>query len=115
MIPVEFDPFVFAPSEMMVTVNSGKCSYIVEVENEQLTKGWYTVALNHKLGKNYTMLFASVRRHVFELFIFDEEGSRVKHELINNGLDSQVHDSVATIMNVDEHKFSCRENIIYRA
>ncbi|KAI8537091.1 hypothetical protein RHMOL_Rhmol10G0307500 [Rhododendron molle] len=90
VIPVEFDPFVFAPSEMMVTVNSGKCSYIVEVENEQLTKGWYTVALNHKLGKNYTMLFASVRRHVFELFIFDEEGSRVKHELINNGLDSQT-------------------------
>ncbi|KAH7848774.1 hypothetical protein Vadar_007662 [Vaccinium darrowii] len=105
VIPAEFSPSIFAPSEMMVTVNNGKCSYIVEVENQQLTKGWYTVALNHKLGKNYTMLFASVRPHVFELFIFDEEGSWVKHELINNGLDSQIHGSVAVIMNADERSF----------
>ncbi|KAH7858047.1 hypothetical protein Vadar_019482 [Vaccinium darrowii] len=62
-------------------------------------------ATSHKLGKNYTMLFASVRRHVFELFIFDEEGSWAKHELINNGLDSQVHGSVAANMNVDESPF----------
>lgn len=96
-IPAEFHPLIFAPSEMVVMINSGNRVYTIQIENHKLTKGWYKLALDHKLGKNYTMLFAYVGYHVFDLFVFDEEGSRIEYKWTSTKPIKHVNGRRATV------------------
>lgn len=57
---------------MVVMINNENCVCLVCFENCELTKGWYTIILDRKLEKNYTMLF--------DLCVFNKEGSWIEYE-----------------------------------